>query len=229
MRLISTIQSVGEGETIAVPVGNRLLGPEKPNPFAILMNNPQLAAELRAAREKNDAEMAEKMAIAARELAAIPIIQAEYDVGYAEAKNALASLGVVDLSRANGILTNRQNNYQREMDSGLIGYADQFKAKIKSRNAGELQATKDWFNNLNNSARIASEGAYYKKISNAPAAASIPDSDPITPKIPAANAAPGTTAVSTTSAVASDSTPGKTSPLTFAAVGLVALKLLAII
>jgi len=52
---------------------------------------------------------------------------------------------------------------------------------------------------------------------------------PITPKIPAANAAPGTTAVSTTSEVAPDSTPGKTNPLTFAAIGLVALKLLAII
>ena len=63
----------------------------------------------------------------------------------------------------------------------------------------------------------------------APASASIPDSAPITPQIPAANAAPGTTAVSTTSEVAPDSTPGKTSPLTFAAIGLVALKLLAII
>jgi hypothetical protein len=60
-------------------------------------------------------------------------------------------------------------------------------------------------------------------------APTVPDSAPITPQIPASNATPGTVAVSTTSAVATDTPPGKTSPLTIAAIGFAALKLLAII
>jgi hypothetical protein len=203
MRLISTIQTVGEGVTIAVPVYSPLLGTKKPNKLAIMMNNPEIAAQLRATREKNDAEMMEKRAIAARELAAIPIIQEEYDIGYRFAKNELGSLGDTDVTRAHSILQSREARYERSMAEGMMGYAESFRAKLKSREAGELQATKDWFDVINTNARIKSKSNYYNNR--------------------------GTVAVSTTSAVATDTPPGKTSPLTIAAIGFAALKLLAII
>jgi hypothetical protein len=201
----------------------------QPSKLQVLMNNQDLVAQLQEDREKFNAEMAERKAIAARELAAIPIIQEEFDAGYRNAKNALASLGAIDLTRALSILKRLEANYESSMADGMMGYAESFKPKIKSQRAGELQATKDWSRDINNSTRIASEAAYYKNLQNKAAAQVVPSSTPVIPKIPAANAALGTTAVPTTSVVTPDTTPTKTSPLTIAAIGLVALKLLAVI